>query len=129
MRKRGQSWSIETYLSIAIFLIALVFFYGLTLVNRMNTTVDIEIEQIGRSMISGEQLRDGRITPDELAYFLNLNCSSLKQIYKTDTDICIYFVDNKKDLIILENGSTIFGVGCPSINVSGKPCGTMKVVT
>jgi hypothetical protein len=128
MRKRGQSWSIETYLSIAIFLIAVVFFWGLTLVSKLDTKVDVEIEQIGRSLISTSQLSDGKITPDDLAYFLNLNCTALKQLYRTNTDLCIYFVDGDNNLIILENESTVFGVGCPSIEVSGKACGTVEKV-
>jgi hypothetical protein len=126
IKKRAQSWSIETYLAIAIFMVALIFFYSLTMLSGNNQTINIQVAEIGRALLASDQLKDGKITPDDLAYFLAQSCDSLRTMYKTNNDLCIYFVDNDQNLLMLDNGSTVYGIGCPTINVSGRPCGTVQ---
>jgi hypothetical protein len=125
MQKRGQTWSLETYLSIGIFLIAIIMFYGLTVVGKSSTNINIEVEEIGRAILNSEELHDMKITPDELNYLISLSCDDLKTLYQTPKDLCIYLVDSNNNLLVLQDNRTVYGIGCPSINVSGRPCGTI----
>jgi len=122
-KKRGQTWSLETYLAIAVFLIALIFFYGLITVSKMQENIGIEVEEIGRALISGKEMRDGKLTNEELGTLINMNCTELKTLFNTNKDICIYLLDSSGNLIT--NGShVIHGIGCPGINISGLLCGS-----
>jgi hypothetical protein len=122
--KRGQSWSIETYLAIAIFLTALIFFYSLTTVDRFSSNVAVEVERVGKALITGDELKDGKLTENELAYLVNMSCDDIKTMFHTNNEICIYFKDPEGNLITNASG-TVFGIGCGSINISGQPCGTV----
>jgi hypothetical protein len=126
MEKRGQTWSLETYLAIAIFLTALIFFYSLTTVERFSSNVAVEVERVGKSLITSEQLKDGQLSQGELAYFVNMSCDDLKVLFHTNNELCIYFKDAQGNLIT--NASRIvYGIGCDSINISGKRCGTVEM--
>jgi len=121
-RKRGQTWSIETYLAIATFMIAIIFFYGLTTVKTMKSNVGIEVEKIGNALISSDELRDGHLSQDELDHFVSLNCTELKKLFQTNKELCIYLRDSDGNLIL--NGThVIHGIGCPGVNISGRVCG------
>ncbi len=123
--KRGQTWSLETYLAIAIFLIAIIFFYGLTTVSNYRTNIRVEVEEVGRALMSGDQLKDGVLTDTELDYLISLKCDGLKQLFNVDKDICIYLKDSDGNLFTRGN-ETIYGLGCPGFNISGESCGTIK---
>ena len=126
-RKRGQTWSIETYVAIAVFLIAIIFFYGITTAKTYRTNIDVEVEKVGRSLMNSEELRDSQISETELQMLLNMTCDDLKSRYGTNREICIYFKDSDGNLIT--NGThTVFGIGCPGINISGRDCGTIEIV-
>jgi len=121
--KRGQTWSLETYMAVGVFLIGLIFFYSLMTMSRTESNVGVTVEEIGRQVIKSDQMVDGKLTSDELGYLINLNCSALKTMFNTNKDICIYLVDAQGNLI--ENGShVIHGIGCPGINISGMVCGS-----
>lgn len=123
MKKKGQSWSLETYLAISMFLIAIIFFYGLITTEETSTTVDIEVERVGRLMMNSEWLADGQITEDELEAMLGMNCTTLKQKFGTNKEICLYMKDSQGK--IFENGTHhIFGIGCEGIVISDQECGS-----
>lgn len=122
-KKRGQTWSLETYLAIGIFLIAFIFFYSLTTLNTARTNIGVEVEEIGRKIMSTPQLEDGTLTNEELMELFNMDCDQLKDMFDTNREICIYIQDSEGNLI--SNGSHILhGIGCPGINISGMMCGT-----
>jgi uncharacterized protein (UPF0333 family) len=125
LQKRGQTWSLETYLAIGIFLIAIIFFYSLSTIGNFRSNVTAEVEEIGEQLINSEQLGDGQLTNEELLYFVNLNCTALKQLFNTNQEICIYLKDSEGNLI--ENAShVIHGIGCPGVNISGRLCGEVQ---
>jgi len=122
LKKRGQTWSIETYLAIGIFLIAIIFFYSLTTMNTVKSNVEVEVEEIGRSLMGSIELRDGILTQDELNHFINMSCSDLQHEFDTNKYMCIYIKD--QDGFLINNGTNaIYGFGCPDINISGIQCG------
>ncbi len=125
LKKRGQTWSLETYLAIAVFLIAVIFFYGLTTVSNYKTNINVEVEEVGRALMKGDQLKDGVLSDTELDYLISLNCTGLKQLFNVDQDICIYLKDSNGNLFTRGN-KTIYGIGCPGFNISGQKCGTIK---
>ncbi len=127
-RKRGQSWSIETYIAIAIFLIAIIFFYGLITTKNYNSNIGVEVEKISKEFMAGKELQDGQLSEQELQSLLNMSCDDLKKRFGTNKEICIYFKDTDGNLIT--NGThTVFGIGCPGINISGRDCGSVEEIT
>jgi hypothetical protein len=126
--KRGQTWSLETYLAIAVFLIAIIFFYGLTTTKGYESNLEVEIEAISKALMGSAELRDGQLSASELEGLLGYNCEELKKRFGTNKEICIYIKDSEGNLIV--NGTdTVFGIGCPGINISGRNCGTTEKVT
>lgn len=121
-KKRGQTWSIETYLAIGVFLIAIIFFYSLTTMNNISSNVEVEVEEIAHSLMGSTELRDGILTQDELNHFINMSCSDLQHAFDTNKYLCIYIKD--QDGYLINNGTNaIYGFGCPDINISGRRCG------
>jgi len=93
--------------------------------SSIEKNVGVEVEEIGRALIGGQELGDGKLTVTELEYLVNLNCSELKILFNTDRDMCIYLLDPLGNLIT--NGShVIHGIGCPGINISGLFCGSVN---
>ncbi len=121
-KKRGQTWSIETYLAIGVFLIALVFFYSLTLNRGTDSNVQVEVEELARTLMSNSLLKDGVLSQQDLNYLYSMNCSEWRQLLKTTKNICIYLQDGEGNLLV-NSSQVIHGFGCPSINISGMICG------
>ena len=122
-KKRGQTWSIETYIAIAIFLISLIFFYGLTTINRYKSNISLEVDEISRELLQKDIIKDGELSLDDLSYLQGINCTELKDYLNTNKNLCFYFKDSEGNLI--DNGTAIIhGFGCPEINVSGLSCGS-----
>jgi len=124
--KRGQTWSIETYLAIGVFLTTIIFFYSL-ITNEWDTgeNIDLEVQRIAEQLITGPELGDGIMSSPDLEHFVDLNCSQLQELFNTNREICIYLQDQNGNLI--ENGThVIHGIGCPGINVSNMLCGQAK---
>ena len=123
--KRGQSWSIEAYVAIGIFLIAIIFFYGLTTVSTFDVDVEIKVEELSQKLNNKDIFFDGQLDQEELNTLVGLNCTELKQFLKTNIDVCIYIKGSDGNLI--NNGTNVIhGIGCPGINISGRVCGSVN---
>jgi hypothetical protein len=124
-QKRGQSWSIEAYVAIAVFLIAIIFFYGLTTVSTFKVNVEIEVEELSQKLNNKDMFLDGELNDAELNILIGLNCTELKEFLHTNLDVCIYIKGTDGNL--LNNGTNVIhGIGCPGINISGMMCGSVS---
>jgi len=128
VKKKGQTWSLETYVAIGIFLIAIIFFYGLLTTKGYESNIEVEVEKISKALMGGDELKDGQISEEELQNLMNMDCDDLKTRFGTDKEICIYFKDSEGHL--LTNGThTVFGIGCPGVNITGRRCGDYVPLT
>ncbi|MEM4267384.1 MAG: hypothetical protein QXK37_00980 [Candidatus Woesearchaeota archaeon] len=120
--KRGQTWSIETYVAIGIFLIALIFFYSILNLKHNIGEQERETESIANRVFSHDFLADGVLTEEEVEQLKTYDCEKLKQVFDTNKKICIYFKDENGNIINLTSTEKI-GIGCPDINIGGYACG------
>jgi len=73
------------------------------------------------SFIEGKEVR-----PEVITELLTENYDNLRGLYGAQYDFCIYFEDQNGKLIMINEDSA--GLGDPSVNVSGLPCGIVPVL-
>lgn len=127
-RKRGQTISIDTYIAIALFLVAIVFFYSYIGYNSVKTDLDEESRLTAHRVREGNIFGDGVFTASEEAALYNMNCRELKQYFGTSKDICIFMKDSNGGVVRLSNGTPNeykYGVGCAGIEINNETCGAV----
>ena len=127
LEKKGQIFSVETYIAVGIFLFALIFFYVLITVKTPGDPLKDEAGYVTDSLLQDEYFKDNMITYSEAQEMATWNCSQIRTKLKTSKNICIYFTDQEGNLIPLTNTEPrVYAIGCPGINVSGNPCGELE---
>lgn len=64
--------------------------------------------------------RDGELTSDEVAELSEMNCTTMREFFDTNKNICIYATDKDGNIVELENK---YGLGCPGIEIDDVLCG------
>ncbi len=123
-KKKAQSWSLESYVAIGIFLFAIIFFYALITLKAPSETLKDEAKSAANNLLAEEIFKDNVISYSEAQQIANWSCSDLKSMLKTDKDVCIYFTDNEGNLIPIKTDPVVYSIGCSGVNVSGRPCGS-----
>jgi len=122
VRKRGQVWSIEMYVAVAVFLLALVLFYSIAVLKLKHKTFEENAGDILVSVSESPYMKDNEITSEEIRELLSMSCTELRKTFGTNKDICIYFKDNQGIYVnITEN--EYLGIGCEGLTISNVPCG------
>lgn len=63
---------------------------------------------------------NGIINENKLKEIKNMNYDDFKKSINAKNDFCIYFEDEKGNIVLINNSYK--GIGSPSINLSGIPC-------
>ncbi len=67
---------------------------------------------------------DGFLSEEEEAKLVGMDCDDVKELFRTNREICIYFLDVNRNAVRLTNGTVDkYGVGCGGIVVNGTKCG------
>ena len=69
--------------------------------------------------ISGVFITGTKIDDQKLGEALNLSYENMKQLLGIQSDFCIYFEDEKGNVVPIRNK---MGIGSPLVNFSGKSC-------
>ena len=114
----------DSYIAIALFLMTIIGFFtfiGLrTLEEDISSEKDILTHRIKDDGIFG----DGMLSLEEEARLVNMSCDEIKDVFNTQMEICIYFRDTKRDIVVLSNGThEKYGVGCGGIVINDVQCG------
>jgi hypothetical protein len=121
--KSAQTWSLETFIAIGVFVIAVIVFFVIVFVPRETANSSKEAESVERRVLAHDFFADGVITDDELANLSSMNCTQLKKVFGSSKSFCIYIKDEQGNLINVTNTSSL-GIGCAGLNLSGYGCGT-----
>jgi hypothetical protein len=125
--KKAQTWSLETIVSLSVFLVLLVgiifVFYAQPLNQTANVAVtnDPILAQLSTAGNSPVAILEGNVVnTDKLQEISDMNYEDLKSELGLSDDFCIIFV-TKNGTVIPVNGTP--GVGSSQIIVGGHPCG------
>lgn len=123
---KSQSWSIDVTLGVIVFMAAFFIFYAVinsnpnAKVNGLKDDASSVISQIGSQDSQLGIVDSNEINESRLGSLKNLTYSELKRRFRTEGDFCIYFEDEKGNIILINN--SYMGIGAPSINLSNTPC-------
>lgn len=124
-KKRGQTWSMEAFGAIMIFMVALVVFYALTSSNTSTEDLEKEAEIITKSVGAQEYFSDGIINEDEIAELQQMDCDQLKKLFQTNKELCVYMA-NEDGSLVNYNQPKPLAFGCPGLEIGGEKCGFEK---
>lgn len=124
--KKAQSWSVDIAIGIIVFMAAFFVLYALLGQNPAAKVSSLkeEASNIIKQLISGGYplriVDDNEINISKLNELKNLSYDELKIQLRAEGDFCIYFEDDKGNIVLINNSYK--GIGSGSINLSGTPC-------
>ena len=92
--------------------------------NKQNEKLRSESERLPAALtsqqnMSGVFIKGTKIDDQKLGEALNLSYENLKQLLGIQSDFCIYFEDEKGNVVPIRNK---IGIGSPLVNFSGRSC-------
>lgn len=124
---KAQSWSVDIMLAVVIFIGSFFIFY--TLFDQgSNSKVDSlrdEAAVVIKGMSSGEDtirvVSNNEVNLSKVSELKNISYEELKRMLRVEGEFCIYFEDDKGNVVLINNSYR--GIGSSNINISGIPCG------
>lgn len=123
---KAQSWSIDITLGVIVFIAAFFVFYSLLNSNpnakakNLQEEASLIIKQVGSEEAPLRIVDNREINVSRLNELKNISYDELKRRLRVEGDFCIYFEDEKGNLVVINNSYR--GIGSPDINLSGAPC-------
>lgn len=119
--KNAQTITLDLIIGITIFLSTIVLFYYLFSVDVTKT----EEEDVANALVEGlsgnTYFRDGELESTEIEALAEMNCTSMKEFFNTNKNICIYATDKNGNLVELNEK---VAAGCPGIEINDVICGS-----
>ena len=125
--KLSQAWSLDIMLAIVIFLGTAFFFFAILNSTQGDKTDELKedaarvIEDIVSENSDLGIVDENKINVTKLEELLGRNYSDIKRKLRIKNDFCLYFEDEKGNIIYIN--TTYTGVGSSIINVSNVTCG------
>ncbi len=133
MFRKAQVWSIDVILAIVIFGFIMVAVASFALLERPDAQSLQRDAQFISAQLSGTPIPGcpgtlvvgNTIDEDVLKCLLGREYSTVKQNINPGTDFCLFFEDERGQIILLTrtDGNTTYGFGSSSVSLSGHPCG------
>ena len=126
INSKGQSWSIDIALAVVIFIGAFFAFYGLLYSNPNEKTKALKdeaatvIKQVASEDAKLNVINMNEVNISKINQLKNISYDELKSMLRIEGDICLYFEDDKGNIILINESYR--GVGSSIINLSGVPC-------
>lgn len=123
---KAQSWSIDITLGVIVFIAAFFVFYSLLNANpnakakNLQEEASLIVKQVASEETPLRIVDNREINVSRLNELKNMGYEELKRKLRIEGDFCIYFEDEKGNLVLINNSYR--GVGSPDINLSGVPC-------
>ena len=123
IKSKAQSWAVDITIATVVFVGAFFLFYALLYTNTNTQAEDLQkdaaliIRQVATSL---KIIHNNEVNVSRLNEIKNLSYDELKTVLRTEGDFCIYFEDEKGNIILINNSYR--AVGAPIINLSGIPC-------
>ena len=126
IKRKSQSWSLDITIAVVVFMAAFLVVYGILSANKSSKASDLRndastvIKQVASSDSDIKVLSDNEINESKLGRLKNINYDKLKNELRIQGDFCIYFEDDKGNLVLINNSYK--GIGSPDIYIGGTPC-------
>ena len=123
---KAQSWSVDIMLAAVIFMSSFFIFYALfsensnTKVSNLRDDASTVIKQVSTADNSLRIINSNEVNVSKIQELKNLSYDELKRRLRIEGDFCIYFEDEKGNIVLINNSYK--GVGTQNINISGTPC-------
>ena len=125
--KKGQTLSTDAVVAVVIFVLAaMLMFYlmGPAAKNRRSEKLQGDAQNLPRILSAGQNLtvifiQGTKVDEKKLGEALLLSYENLKALLGVESDFCIYFEDDKGNLVPAGNK---LGIGSPLVNLSGRTC-------
>ena len=127
--KKGQTWSTDAVVAVVIFILAaMVMFYliGPAAKNRATDKLQAEAKLLPGALSANQNLtiifiQGTQVDELKLSQILRLSYENVKSLLGIQSDFCIYFEDDKGNLVEIRPG--IVGIGSDLVKVAGRSCG------
>ena len=123
---KSQAWSLDIMLAVVIFIGTALFFY-LTIsqtqsgkVRDMESDASSVLTDIEAQNSTTTIIDENEINITKLEELLGYNYTQIKNKLRLKNDFCIYFEDQKGNIVYINK--THLGIGSDLINISDVPC-------
>lgn len=117
----GQTVTLDLIIGITIFLTTIALFYYLFGVDVTKTEEEDAASAVIEGLTGNEYFKDGELDSTELETLSSMDCTTMRDFFDTNKNICIYATDKNGRLVELDDKVAI---GCPGIEVQdGTICG------
>lgn len=125
---KAQTVSFDALIGVALFVVAVIFFFYITgkeSGGKQAESVEKESEKISEVLVSpqnttGTLVLGSKVIIKKLEEISNLDYALLKAHLGIQSDFCIYFEDEKGNLVPVSDDR--LGIGSPKVNISGLAC-------
>lgn len=126
--KKAQTWSTDAIVGMVLFFIAVVLLYylaGPIEENRQAAKLQAEADKLPSILgaaqnLTGTFIVGAKVDAGKLASASNVSYENLKSLLGIESDFCIYFEDEKGNIVPLQGDRA--GIGSPLVNLSGAGC-------
>ena len=125
LNSKAQSWSIDIIIGVLVFIGAFFVVYALlnsnpeTKTNNLKDDASLVVKKVTSEgylkIVDGNEINESKLND-----LKNLTYDELKRILAIEGDFCIYFEDDKGNIVLINNSYK--GIGAPNINLSNTPC-------
>ncbi len=129
MKHNAQTISVDALIAIALFMIAIIFFFSLSndakegsgVVDLKSESAKLILALSGAKNNSDTLLIGSKVNERKLKELSELNYSHLKDSLGVDADFCIHFEDDEGNVVNVSGSKT--GLGTELVVVGGTSCG------
>jgi len=124
--KKSQSWSLDITIAVVVFMAAFLVVYGVLSANKSTKVSDLQDDAsiVVKQVASGDSdikvLSNNEINESKLGRLKNIDYDKLKSELRVQGEFCIYFEDDKGNLVLINNSYR--GIGSSQILIGGTPC-------
>lgn len=125
--KKGQTWSTDALVAVAMFILAVIMLYylsGSATTDRRSEKLQSESDKLPATLSSQQNLssvfiQGSKIDEQKLREAISMSYDNLKSLLGVQSDFCIYLEDGNGNIVPMEGK---VGIGSPLANFSGKAC-------
>lgn len=119
MNRRAQTWSMEAYIAVSVFLLAMIFFYALVGLKSADHSVQEASEQAASALSGTEQFEDNELDESEITTLIGMDCDDIKELVGVkdpDKKVCMFLTDSDGNFIDFDPDTGKTTIGCGELN-------------
>lgn len=123
--KKAQTWSADAIIGVVLFVVSVIMLYYMAGPGSGGNQAQRLVEESEGlpSIIASEQstsfLKGSEVSNEKVQEVANLSYEILKEFLGIESDFCIYFEDEKGNIVPVSNK---LGIGSSLVEINGKSC-------